>query len=81
MHPVMFGKKVEELWALFLSNGHRVLGVKQLSGGGLTCTIVDVRVLMKEALLHGATSIVVCHNHLAVICGRAEKTTPLLMRL
>lgn len=63
MHPIMFGKKVEEFWVLFLSNAYRVLGVKQLSGGGLTCTIVDVRVLMKEALLHSATSIVVCHNH------------------
>lgn len=35
----------------------------RLSHGGLTQTMVDVRILVREALLANATLIVLCHNH------------------
>lgn len=63
MHPLLAGKKTEEFWALFLNTRQRVKAVRQLSGGGWACTIVDVRVVMKEALMHDSSAIIVCHNH------------------
>lgn len=53
----------EEFWALFLSNSNRVLAMQQISIGGLTGTVADVRLIFKKALLLGATSIIVSHNH------------------
>ncbi len=31
--------------------------------GGITATLVDVRLIYKKALEQGATSIILCHNH------------------
>ena len=35
----------------------------RISHGGITETAVDIRIIMKEALLSGATVLAVCHNH------------------
>lgn len=35
----------------------------QLSKGGMTATIVDVRLMLKEALEQSATCLVLVHNH------------------
>lgn len=35
----------------------------QLSKGSITGTLVDIRLLFKEALLLGAVSIILAHNH------------------
>ncbi len=53
----------EKSWALLLNNNARLLHFAQLSTGGLTETMVDVRMLLKEALLHDATSFILIHNH------------------
>lgn len=53
----------EKSWVLLLNNNARLLHFAQLSTGGLTETTVDVRMLLKEALLHDATSFILVHNH------------------
>lgn len=55
--------KHEEFWAIFLNQGSRILQVEQIGKGGLTNTIVDVRIIMQKALAYEATAIIVCHNH------------------
>lgn len=49
--------------ALFLNQGNRILHTEILSEGGITGTVVDVRLLIKKALQHNTTSIILCHNH------------------
>jgi len=53
----------EEFWILYLNNGNKVLHDARLSKGGLTGTLVDVRIVMRQALELGAVALVLAHNH------------------
>ena len=48
---------------LLLNNSNKVIGYTTISEGGLTSTIVDVRVIMQTALVGNATAIILTHNH------------------
>lgn len=63
MHPLIGDLPHEEFWVLYLNNSNKVLYKSQLSKGGLTSTIVDVRLIFKTALEQNATSIILTHNH------------------
>ncbi|PHS08451.1 MAG: hypothetical protein COA88_06925 [Kordia sp.] len=63
MQPLLGDLEHEEFWVLFLNNSNTVLSKQQLSKGGITGTLVDVRLLMKKALEIGAVALIVCHNH------------------
>lgn len=63
MHPIMRDLPNEEFWLLLLNNNSGLIRKIRLSSGGLTATAVDVRMLLKQALLADATQIIVCHNH------------------
>ena len=63
MQPLIGDLKHEEFWVLFLNNSNKVLAKNQLSKGGLTATLVDVRLLFKRALELSAIGVIVCHNH------------------
>ncbi len=54
---------VEECHLLLLDQGMRVKGSVLLSRGGIAGASVDVRCLLREALLGQAVSVVLCHNH------------------
>jgi DNA repair protein RadC len=53
----------EEFWVIYLNRGARVICRERISAGGISGTVVDVRCLLRGALLHRATCMVVCHNH------------------
>jgi DNA repair protein RadC len=63
MHPLLGELPHEEFWVLFLSNSNKVIHKSQLSRGGITGTVVDIRLLFKMALEYHATSIILVHNH------------------
>ena len=63
MQPIIGELSHEEFWVLFLNNSNRVISKSQLSKGGITGTIVDVRLVFKLALESGATGLILCHNH------------------
>lgn len=63
MQPIIGDLQHEEFWAVFLNNSNKVLSKYQISKGGLTSTIVDVRLLFKRALELASVGFVVCHNH------------------
>lgn len=63
MQPVIGDLPHEEFWVLFLNNSNKVLSQFQISKGGLTATVVDVRLLFKRALELACVGIIVCHNH------------------
>lgn len=62
-YSVMRDKSVEESYVLLLSTGLTFLGSKLISRGGIGGTVVDIRLVLKEALLADAPNIVLCHNH------------------
>ena len=53
----------ERFVAMYLNRSNRVLGVYELSKGGITGTVVDLRLLLSVALKTAATGIIICHNH------------------
>lgn len=63
MHPIMQDFATEEAWVMLLNQAGRLIKVECVGRGGITETIVDVRVIIREALLCNATVIVFCHNH------------------
>jgi len=63
MQPIIGELPHEEFWVLFLNNSNKVILKSQLSKGGISGTIVDVRLVFKLALESGATGLILCHNH------------------
>ena len=63
MQPLIGELDHEEFWILLLNNANKMEFKWRLSVGGITATLVDVRLIYKKALEHGATSIILCHNH------------------
>ncbi|MEZ7497380.1 DNA repair protein RadC [Flavobacterium sp. Arc3] len=63
MQPLIGELPHEEFWIVYLNNSNKVLSKAQLSKGGITGTLVDVRIVFKLALEIGATSLILCHNH------------------
>ncbi|WP_437335313.1 JAB domain-containing protein [Sorangium sp. So ce394] len=53
----------EELWMAALDVHRGVRGVRMLSRGGLTATVVQQTDVLRAALEMAATSFVLCHNH------------------
>ncbi|MCL4149778.1 UNVERIFIED_CONTAM: hypothetical protein GTU68_018312 [Idotea baltica] len=63
LHSTMGELPHEEFWIVYLNNANSVLQLSQLSKGGLTGTLVDVRIVMKQALELGAVALILAHNH------------------
>lgn len=63
MQPIIGELPYEEFWVLYLNNSNKVIHKSQLSKGGLTGTVVDVRLIFKTAFEHNAISIILIHNH------------------
>lgn len=63
MHPVLQDCDVEEFWLLLMNQNKRLIKQVRISHGGITETAVDIRIIMREAVLANATIIAVCHNH------------------
>ncbi|MBK5721030.1 DNA repair protein RadC [Dysgonomonas sp. Marseille-P4677] len=63
MHPVLADLKHEEVWILLLNRANKVIKKIQISKGGISGTVVDIRLIMKEAIDSLASAIILCHNH------------------
>jgi DNA repair protein RadC len=63
MHPKMQDLDVEEAWILLLNQNFKLIHKVRISHGGITGVSVDVRIIIREALLHNATVVAFCHNH------------------
>lgn len=63
LQPKLGELRHEEFWIVYLNNSNGVLQTVQLSKGGITGTLVDVRLVMKEALEQDAVALILAHNH------------------
>lgn len=63
MQPLLGDLPKEEMWILLLNNANKVIKQILVSSGGITEVMVDIRLIMKEALEHYATGIILVHNH------------------
>lgn len=63
MHPLMQDLDVEEFWVLLMNQHYRLIKKVRISHGGITETAVDIRIIIREAVLANCTILAVCHNH------------------
>lgn len=61
--PLLGDLNHEEFWVLILDRGNKITDHFMISQGGISGTIIDVRIILKNALEKGAISLVLCHNH------------------
>ncbi len=62
-HPKLCDLNVEQCHVLLLNSKNGVIDSALIGSGGLTATMVDIRLVMREALMKRATAIALCHNH------------------
>jgi len=53
----------EEFWVMFLNRANKIISAQKISQGGITGTVADIRLILKNALDNFATAMVLCHNH------------------
>ena len=63
MQPIIGELPHEEFWVLYLNNSNKVVYKSQLSKGGITGTVVDVKIVAKYVVDSLASAVVLCHNH------------------
>ncbi len=54
---------IEQFKILLLNKGNKVLGIYEISTGGISGTVVDVRLIFAAALKANASGIIMAHNH------------------
>ncbi len=75
MQPVLSDLSHEEFWVLYLNNANVVLHSEKHTQGGITGTLVDSRLVLKQALLLGAVALILVHNHPSgtLVASQADK--------
>lgn len=75
MQPILSDLTHEEFWVLYLNNANIVLHSEKHTQGGLTGTLVDSRMVLKQALLIGAVALILVHNHPSgtLVASRSDK--------
>lgn len=63
MQPILGDLDYEEFWIVYVNNSNKVLEKVQLSKGGITGTLVDVRLVFKHAFQINAVGVILVHNH------------------
>lgn len=63
MQPLLGDLPHEEFWIILLNNSNKIIQKFALSKGGITGTMVDLRLLFKNALAFNAVSVILAHNH------------------
>jgi len=62
-HPILSDLPYEEAWVLFLNRANKVVEKKKMSVGGINASVMDIKMIMKEAIDRLACGIVLGHNH------------------
>ncbi|KAA6302170.1 MAG: hypothetical protein EZS26_001771 [Candidatus Ordinivivax streblomastigis] len=71
-YPILCDLPHEEFWILLLNRANKIIDKVKISQGGVSTTVVDARMVYKEALQRLTTSVILCHNHPS---GRAQPST------
>jgi DNA repair protein RadC len=79
--PLLIDLKHEEFWIMFLNRANKVIGKMKLSQGGISETVTDVRIILKKAIEHLASGIIVCHNHPSGNLNPSESDTTITKKI
>lgn len=62
-HPLLEDLSHEEFWVLLLNRSNKVIDKFMVSQGGISGTVIDVRIILKTAIEKLASGMILCHNH------------------
>ena len=79
--PLLSDLLHEEFWILFLNRSNRVINRMRISQGGISGTVTDVRMVMKNAIECLASGIIVCHNHPSGNLNPSESDTKITRKI
>ena len=71
----------EETWVLLTDRSNRVVTEVQVSRGGISGTVVDIRLILREALKYYASGIFLGHNHPSENCRPSPQDTQITKKL
>ena len=63
LKPHLWDLLHEEFWVMYLNRANQLISMKQVSSGGVSGTVADVRIIFKNALDQLASGIILAHNH------------------
>ena len=63
MYPLIADLPNEEFWVLHLNKANRVIDKERISIGGIGGTVVDIKIILKSALLKLSSGLILAHNH------------------
>ena len=72
---------VEEFKILLMNRSNSVLGILEISKGGISGTVTDVRLIFQAAIKSNASGIIVCHNHPSGNLNPSESDTKLTHKI
>jgi DNA repair protein RadC len=61
--PALADLPYEEFWILLLNRSNKIIDKFKISQGGISGTVIDVRMILKNAIEKLASAIILCHNH------------------
>ena len=79
--PLLDDPTKEHFMVAYLNHGNIVINVERISTGGITSSLADPKVIFKEALLKGATAIMLCHNHPSGIAKPSSEDKQLTQKM
>lgn len=81
LYPILSDLNHEETWALLTDRSNQIVRTMQVSRGGISGTVVDVRLVLREALTHYASGIILGHNHPSGNCLPSPQDTHITRKL
>ena len=63
MAPFLRNLAHEECWVIYLNRGSKLIGKEKVSSGGLSATVIDIKIIVKKAVERLASAIILVHNH------------------
>ncbi len=63
LFPLLNDLNHEEFWVMLLDRGNKILDTFMISQGGISGTVIDVRLILRRALEYRSSAIILCHNH------------------
>lgn len=81
LYPYLCDLNHEEIWVLLLNRSNQVKRTLQFSKGGISSTVVDIRLILREALNEYASGIILAHNHPTNNCMPSEQDIQITKKL
>jgi len=61
--PMLRNLKHEECWVIYLNQANHIIAKERISSGGVSGTVIDMRMVLKSAISKLASGLILIHNH------------------